>query len=185
MLDRSIGQMPNFIRWVPVLYLTCLGCADARPPLAASAATVAPSWPQLAGNYVLSVQPCELPLYNDLASKPPTGPYDLTWTLTQQEDVLTGTFRSTNVGPPVSGGTVTAKVTQAGKVEMIDLRYSWSSSHVGVLIFTASGEGTADKSQIAGTVSGEQTYTPTFGGVGHATTYRCNGAMMPFRFSRR
>jgi len=152
------------------------GCADQRP-LAPSPVA---SRPQLDGSYTLTLTPCELPDGNQVASTSPVGPYRSIWTFTQQADVITGRY-SLSSGPAVSSGTLTARVGVSGEVLVESLRYSWSSSHVGLLQFSASGGGVADKAQISGTASVDNSFNTIFIGVYLLT---CSGTRMPFTFTR-
>ena len=173
---------------VLILALGISAC-NSRTPTAATpqpGPTVS-SWPQLGGSYTLTLTPCELlpgtpagqPDGNRIVSDVPTGPYRSMWTFTQQENVVTGRYIASSP-PAVSSGTVTARVDLSGRVIVESLRYSWSSSHVGTLQFSASGDGAADKTQISGTVSGEESWTTPFG----LSRYTCSGTRMPFRFTR-
>lgn len=100
-----------------------------------------------------------------------------------EEDVVTGRYN--NSSPPgLSSGTLTARVGASGDVVVTNLQFAWSSSHVGVLQFSASGDGVADKTQIVGTLSGEESFTTTFGGF-TGSRYACSGTRMPFTFTRR
>ena len=167
------------LRGVALLSVLCTGCSDAARPLAPSPVA---SLPQLSGNYILTLTPCELPVGNDVASNP-VGPYQSIWTFTQQEDVVTGQYSSSS--PPTgSSGALTARVGASGEVTVANLQFSWSSSHVGLLQFSASGNGVADKTQISGTVSGDESFTMVFGGI-VGSRYACSGTGMPFRFTRR
>jgi hypothetical protein len=164
-----------------VAFLSMLsgGCADSRSPVAPSALT---SWPQLSGSYTLTLTPCEVPMANSIASTP-TSPYQSIWTFTQEDDVVTGRYR--NDSPPaVSSGSLTARVDKSGDIVVTNLQFSWSSSHVGGLRFSGSGDGQADKIHISGTLSGEQSFTPSFGGIAIPGT-ACSGTNMPFTFNRR
>jgi hypothetical protein len=186
-VDRMLPALPGTIRMsmtaalrgVALLSVLCSGCSGAARPLAPSPVS---SWPQLSGNYTLTLTPCELPVGNDVASNP-VGPYQSIWTFTQQEDVVTGVYSSSS--PPTgSSGTLTGRVGASGEVAVANLRFSWSSSHVGLLQFSASGGGVADKTQVSGTVAGEESFTAIFGGI-VGSRYACAGTSMPFRFTRR
>ena len=184
-LERSdvhgtIGMsMTTASRVAALLSVLCIGCSDAARPLAPSPVS---SLPQLSGSYTLTLTPCQLPVGNDIASNP-VGPYQSMWTFTQQGDVVTGQYSSSS--PPTgSSGTLTARVGASGEIAVANLQFSWSSSHVGLLQFSASGDGVADKTQISGTVSGEESFTTVFGGI-VGSRYACSGTSMPFRFTRR
>ena len=175
----SWGVDKTLLTCVAFLSALCMGCSDAARPLAPSPVS---SLPRLSGNYTLALTPCELPVGNDVASNP-VGPYRSMWTFTQQEGVVTGQYSSSS--PPTgSSGTLTARVGAAGEVAVTNLQFSWSSSHVGVLQFSASGDGVADKTQISGTVSGDESFTTVFGGI-VGSRYTCSGTSMPFRFTRQ
>ena len=161
---------------VALLSVLSGGCSDQRP-LAPSPIA---SRPQLDGSYTLTLTPCELPDGNQVASISPVGPYRSIWTFTQQDDVITGRY-SLSSGPAVSYGTLTARVGVSGEVFVESLRYSWSSSHVGLLQFSASGGGVADNTQISGTVSGDNSFNTIFIGGSLST---CSGTRMPFTFTR-
>lgn len=177
--------MTTALRCVALVAVFCCGCADEHRPLAPSPVQ---SWPQLSGSYALTLTPCELlpspppgqPDGNRIVLDVPTGPYRSIWTFTQQEDVVTGRY-SASAPPAVSSGTLTARVDSSGRVALENLQYSWSSSHVGLLQFSAAGDGNADKTQISGIVSGEESWTTPFG----VSRYTCSGTGMPFRFTRR
>jgi hypothetical protein len=72
-------------------------------------------------------------------------------------------------------------VAASGEVVVTNLQFTWSSSHVGRLEFSASGDGAADKNQISGTVSGEESWTTPFG----VSRYTCSETQMAFSFTRR
>ena len=166
---------------IGVMFLSVFygGCSDNGGPVAPSPVA---SLPQLSGSYTLTLTPCEVPMAGDLASNR-LGPYQSIWTFTQQEDVVTGRYR--NDSPPaVSSGSLTARVGLSGDIVVTNLQFNWSSSHVGLLQFSASGNGDADKAHISGTVSGEQKFTPTFGGIAIPGS-ACSGTNMPFTFNRR
>ena len=171
--------MTTALRAVALLSVLSGGCSDNSPSLAPSPV---PSWPQLGGSYTLRLTPCELTMGNEVASNP-IGPYQSIWTFTQQEDVVTGRYSSSSP-PSGSSGTLTARVGASGEVVVANLQFSWSSSHVGILQFSGSGDGVADKTQIAGTVSGEESVTTVFGGI-VGTRYACSGTRMPFTFTRQ
>jgi hypothetical protein len=171
------------------LLILALGVSACNSPSpTAPTPSFLPSLPQLSGNYTLTLTPCELrpdtpsgqPDGNRIVSDVPNGPYRSMWTFTQQDAVVTGRYR--NDSPPaVSSGTLTASVDLSGRVVVDSLRYSWSSSHVGTLQFSAAGGGAADKTQIAGTVSGEESWTTPFG----VSRYTCSETQMAFSFTRR
>jgi hypothetical protein len=170
-----------------ILALGVCACSSSTPTAPTSPPTPQ-SLPQLSGSYTLTLTPCELrpappPGQSDgnrIVSDVPNGPYRSMWTFIQQDAVVTGRYR--NDSPPaVSSGTLTASVDLSGRVVVDSLRYSWSSSHVGTLQFSAAGGGAADKTQIAGTVSGEESWTTPFG----FSRYACSGSGMTFRFTRR
>jgi hypothetical protein len=173
------------LRGVALLSVMCGACANEQLPLAPSPVQ---SLPQLTGSYTLTLTPCDLrpdpppgqPDGNRLVSDVPNGPYRSMWTFTQQDAVVTGRYRN-DAAPAVSSGTLTARVELSGRLVVDTLRYSWSSSHVGTLQFSAAGDGAADKTQIAGTVSGEESWTTPFG----FARYSCSGTGMAFRFTRR
>ena len=178
-------SITSALRGVALLSVLCGACSNEHRPLAPSPLS---SLPQLSGSYALTLAPCELrpdpppgqPDGNRVVLDVPTGPYRSMWTFTQQDNVVTGRY-SASAPPAVSSGTLTAKVDVSGRVVLDSLRYSWSSSHVGTLQFSASGDGAADKTQISGTVSGEESWTTPFG----FSRYTCNGTSMAFRFMRR
>ena len=171
-------SMTTAVGAVALLSVLCVSCSDESSSLAPSPVPSS----QLNGSYRLRLMPCELSMGNDVASNP-IGPYQSIWTFTQQEDVVTGRY-SNSTPPSGSSGTFTARVSPSGAVTVANLQFSWSSSHVGVLQFSASGDGVADKTQIVGTISGEQSFTPTFGGI-PGPRYACNGTRMPFTFTRQ
>ena len=162
---------------VAVLSALSAGCSADRGPLAPSLIAGRPS---LGGTYTLTLTPCALSDGNQLANTPRTGPLQAIWTLTQQGDILTGRYRADSP-PTVSSGSLTARVDLVGRVVVETLQYSWSSSHVGILTFSAAGEGIADRTQISGTVSGDNSFNTIFLG---GTRRVCNGTQMPFRFTR-
>lgn len=171
--------MKTALSAMALLSVLCGGCSDDSPSLAPSPV---PFWPQLSGSYTLQLTPCELPVGNEVASNP-IGPYQSIWTFTQQEDVVTG--RYSNSSPPSgSSGMLTARVGATGEVVVASLQFAWSSSHVGLLQFSASGDGVADKTQIVGTMSGEESFTAVFGGI-VGSRYACSGTRMPFTFTRQ
>ena len=69
----------------------------------------------------------------------------------------------------------------SGEVVVANLQFSWSSSHVGILQFSGSGDGVADKTQIAGTVSGEESFPTVFGGI-VGSSLRMQRDAVPFSF---
>ena len=177
------------MRAVILLFALGISACNSRTPTAPTpqpGPTVS-SRPQLGGSYTLTLTPCELlpspppgqPDGNQVVSNFPIGPYRSIWTFTQQEDVVTGRF-SASAPPAVTAGTLTARVDRSGRLVIENLRYQWSSSHVGTLQFSASGDAIADKTQISGIVSGEESWTSPFG----VSRYTCSGARMPFRFTR-
>ena len=176
---KGLMSITTALRGAIVLSVLCGACADERGPLAPS--PPASSLPQLGGNYMLTLTTCELPVGKEMENSP-IGPYQSIWTLTQQDDAVTGRFNGSSP-PGLSSGTLTARVDGSGKVVDAKLQFSWSSSHVGLLQFAASGDGSADKTQIVGTVSGEESFTMTFGGI-TGNRYACSGTGMPFRFAR-
>lgn len=174
-MKQRLRQRGWLLRAVAVLSVLSVGCSDDHPPLAPSPV---PSLPQLSGSYTMTLTPCELPQGNEAVSGFPIGPYTSKWTFTQQGDLITGRF-SASSPPAVSSGTLTASVDLSGRIVLDSLRFSWSSSHVGLLQFAGSGDGFADKTQISGNVSGEESWTTPFG----VSRYTCNGTRMPFSFT--
>jgi hypothetical protein len=177
MYDLTMTMRNAFIGLVLVSAI-CVGCSDGTTP--AGPSPVATS-PQLAGNYWLTLTACQLPVGNDVASAP-IGPYQSIWTFTQQDDVISGRYNSSSP-PSGSTGSLTAQVGLSGNVTVTSLQFSWSSSHVGLLQFAASGNAVADKTQVAGTVSGDESFTEVFGGI-PGSRYTCSGTQMPFKFTR-
>jgi hypothetical protein len=157
-----------------------VGCSDISHPVAPSALA---SWPELTGTYTLTLTPCQLQRADEILSSTPIGPYQSTWTFTQEQDVVTGRF-SKSSPPAVSYGVLTGRVDRSGEMLVTNLQFSWSSSHVGLIQFSASGDGDADKTHVSGTVSGEESYIPTFGGSAGPRS-ACSGTQMPFTFTRR
>lgn len=160
--------------------LLCWGCGNTDSPASPSPS---PAWPQLSGTYTLTLTPCELPAGDASPLNGPIGPYQSAWTFSQQDDVLTGRY-SASSPPGVSSGTFSGSVDMSGRVTVTSLQFSWSSSHVSLIQFSAAGDGTGTKTQISGTVSGELSHTPVFGGIA-GTRSVCSGTRMPFTFTRR
>lgn len=163
------------------MFLASWSCGHSGPS--------APSLPNVAGQYHLTVTPCSLPGKDaaQVEDFPPLLPVfgvssDPNWTLSQVGGNATGTASGQN--PPLSwSGSLTAAVENAAKIEITTFTYRDSSSHGGIHRLSGIGEGFVDGSGIFGTLAGDYTSTPTFGGfVGE--TASCHGSQMPFRFSR-
>jgi len=164
---------------VAVCSLLCGGCSNKDALVEPSPV---PSSPQLSGNYTFALTPCDLATANAVLSSSLIGPYT-TWTLTQQDNIVTGRY-SMSSPPGLSSGTMTGKVDGSGRFTVDALQFTWSSSHVALIQFAAAGGGDADKTQISGTLSGALSSTPTFGGIA-GTPSSCSGTRMSFRFTRK
>jgi hypothetical protein len=174
----TLGRMSLARAFSSVILLSsiCAGCSEPATQLGPSPLL------QLGGTYTLTVTTCALPAMNDLENRL-DGPYHSIWTITQQDDTITGNY-STSAPPSVSFGTLTGRVNASGRVTIDSLQFSWSSSHVGLLKFSAAGAGTADRTRISGSVSGEKSFRALFGGVGSGDLQTCTGTGMPFRLTK-
>jgi hypothetical protein len=84
-----------------LLLMLCAGCSGAETQAGPSPAL------QVSGTYTLAVTTCTLPSMNNLEHLP-SGPYQTSWTIEQQDDVVTGRY-SGGSPPAVSFGTLTGR----------------------------------------------------------------------------
>jgi len=104
------------------------------------------------------------------------------WTLAQSGE----RFSAQAVGslPPFTwSGTLSGTVSSAGAIEITSLQYTDGCSHCPVQTLTASGQATSDSTGITGTLTGDYSSSPAFGGASGPTS-SCHGSQMAFRLQR-
>ena len=151
-----------------------------------------PSLPTVAGSYNLSLTHCWLSESQVLEDNfPPLEIFDFGassgtpwWTLSQVGGDVSGT--TSGSFPPFNwSGSLTARVVSPTKIEIMTLNYRDSSSHGGIHTFSAAGNGVVGVAgDIGGTLAGDYTDTPTFGGFTESPN-ACHWTQMPFRLIRR
>lgn len=160
-----------------IAFAACCGCS-ASPPSAPSTSTVA-------GSYSLSLTRCGLPREGT-----PAVPMifvcssENRWNLSQSGDEVSG--RTEGQCPPFNwSGTLTGRTVAAGNSIVITaLAYHDSSSHSQIQTLSLSGSGFMDVTGFSGSLRGDYSSQPVFGGAaGPVTT--CHGTELPFRFSRQ
>ena len=159
-------------RWLAAVAL-CAGCGGSSPS--------EPSFPAVAGTYRLTLTRCS-PATGAMTSMQFLCSQQNKWTVTQAGNEIS----ATNVGqcPPSNWtGGFSARFIGQRRVEITALNYRQSSSHTSIETVVLSGIAGLDATGFSGTLEGEHTSTPVFGGFA-GPTVSCR-AQMPVQFIRQ